>query len=120
MKLFAKADAWLPTATLAAAGVTLTVTRNGVATADVPAVVGQTAFVNKADGATRVTVGDRDYIVRLADFPYPEPALGDRFTETVGGVEAVYEVMTPDTGEPAWRLSEATGVSWRIHAKQVS
>lgn len=104
-----------------AAGVDVTYAR-GAQTLDVTAVVGRTAYAQTAPspGGASLVYGDRDYLILAADLTLGEPAEGDRVTETIEGVACVFECMKPDTGEPAYRYSDATRTVWRIHVKQVA
>ena len=73
---------------------------------------------NLIDGA-RIEFGDRDYLITAADLTFGEPALGDRITESIGSEGSrTFEVMTPNTGEPAWRYSDQGRTVWRIHTKE--
>jgi hypothetical protein len=120
--LFDKMRTWLPDMEQRAAGVTggVTYTRGATVLTEVPAVVGRTVFASNQMGGARVEFGDRDYLIAAADLTLGEPALGDRITETIDGAAVVFEIVTPDTGEPAYRWSDGeTRVTWRVHTKRV-
>ena len=123
--LFEKARAWLPDQLQAAMGVgPVTYTRVGGGTLTLEPWVGRTLFAaNREAGGASVTWGDRDYLVRREELAAGgaefEPAEGDRLAETIGGVACTFEVMRPDTGEPAWRWSDAGRTTYRLHVKQV-
>ena len=115
MTLFGRAKSWLPATAKLAAGVTVTYARGGT-TATVSALQGRTVFASVQEGGPRIEFGDRDYLILAADLIlFGEPAIGDRVTD--GG--EVYEVLTPGTGEPAWRWSDPAHISYRIHTKRV-
>jgi len=80
---------------------------------------GRTVFASNLEGGARIEFGDRDYLIAVADLTFGEPRTGDRITETVGGVDYTFEVMTPDTGEPSWRFSDQGRTVYRLHTKQV-
>lgn len=104
-----------------AAGTAVTYTRGATVVPLDDALVGRTAFVSNQQNAARVEWGDRDYLIPVASLvALGEPADGDRIGETVNGTALVFEVMTPSTGEPAWRYSDATRTVFRVHTKQVA
>lgn len=125
--LFAKARDWLPAQMQAAAvsGNTLTYTRTGhtVLTLTNIAWEGRTVFATNVEGGARIEFGDRDYLIPVESLVLTgtavEPAIGDRITETIDGTATIFEVMLPDTGEPAWRYSGPDRNVWRIHTKEV-
>lgn len=117
--LFELAQDWLPDMVQLAAAASVTYAR-GVTTATVTAVVGRTVFASNVEGGARVEFGDRDYLITVADLvaanaAWTEPAIGDRITDADG---KIFEVVTPDTGEPAWRYSDPQHTVWRIHTKR--
>jgi len=118
--LFAKARAFMSTGLQAAAGVSVTYSRVGETALTLTAVPGRTVFSSTLDGTAKIEFGDRDYLVESADLTYGEPALGDRITEVIDGTTTVFEIVTPNTGEPAWRWSDPAHTRWRIHMKKVS
>lgn len=97
------------------------------ATADLTgrAWVGRTAFARTGvEAGAAVVWGDRDYLIPVADLaaggvPF-EPDRGDRIAHTRAGVTVTFEVMTPDTGEPEKRYSDAARTVWRVHTKEVT
>lgn len=108
----------------AAFGRTVTYTR-GAASATVTPWVGRTLFAREPQepGGAAVVWGDRDYLLPVADLAtagFALPARGDRITEVVNGVTAVFEVIQPDTGEPEWRYSDQTRQVYRLHTKRVN
>jgi hypothetical protein len=117
--LFEKARDWLPAAVQAAAGVSVTYAR-GVTSLAITAVVGRTAFASNQMGGPRIEWGDRDYLITVEDLTIGEPAIGDRVTEVIDGTSIVFELVTPDTGEPAWRYSDPQRTVYRLHMKRVS
>jgi len=119
LNLFAKARSWLGTQAANAAGVSVTYVR-GATELSLTAIVGRTVFSSINEGGPRVEFGDRDYLIEAADLTLGEPAIGDRIKETIDGVLTMFEVMTPNTGEPAYRWSDAAHTRWRIHVKKVS
>jgi hypothetical protein len=125
--LFERAKTWLPEQMQRAAvsGNTLTLTL-GVETIDLTDIAwpGRTVFSSNVEGAARIEFGDRDYLVPATAIVFAsdqiEPQIGMRFRETIEGVVRVFEVITPDTGEPAWRYSDPGLTVWRIHTKEVT
>ena len=100
-----------------AGGVSIIYTR-GAKSITMTAIPGRTVFAsNMVDGA-RIEFGDRDYLIAVADLTFGEPALGDRITEAVTDGTRIFEVMTPNTGEPAWRFSDQGRTLWRVHTKE--
>lgn len=117
--MLAKARAFLSAGLQTAAGVSVTYARQGETTLSLTAIPGRTVFSSTLDGAAKIEFGDRDYLVEAADLTYGEPALGDRITEVIDGTTTVFEIVTPNTGEPAWRWSDPSHTRWRIHCKKV-
>lgn len=74
-----------------------------------------------------VAVNERDFLIRVADFPAafrdpdqraPEPREDDWITQTIAGRKYVFRVAPPTYGnEPAWRYADATQTRFRVHAK---
>lgn len=99
------------------------VTGNTV-TLDSQAWVGNNAWRSQLDGAHTLEYGDRDYLIPAEYLVFAattfEPQRGDRITETLNGVVEVYEIISPDNGEPAWRWSDPQHTIYRVHTKQVS
>ena len=100
-----------------AGGVSIRYTR-GAKSITLTAILGNTGFAVNMDNGPRLIWGDRDYLIAVADLTFGEPALGDRITETVNGTAKVYEVMTPLSGDPAWRHSDHGQTMWRLHVKE--
>ena len=125
--LFQRAKTWLPEQMQRAAvsGNTLTLTL-GAETIDLTDIAwpGNARFTSSVEGQARLEYGDRDYLVPVASIVFSggqiEPQVGMRFRETIEGTVRVYEVLTPDTGEPAWRHSNRELTVWRIHTKEVT
>lgn len=73
-------------------------------------------------GGSVTVAQSHDWIVRaddLAPLGFPvEPKVGDRITETVGGLIRVYEVMRVGGGEH-FRDSDPVGTDLRIHSRLV-
>lgn len=85
------------------------------------------ATVGRSDFETHTEFGietaeARDYLVLAADLVLAgsavEPVRGDQITETIGGVEHVFEVRAPG-GAPPWRWSDQNRLTMRIHTKYV-
>jgi hypothetical protein len=104
----------------AAAGVSVTYSRTGQSSLTITAVPGRTVFSSNQDGGARIEFGDRDYLIEASALTYGAPALGDRIAEVIDGVTTTFEIVTPNTGEPAWRWSDPSHTRWRIHTKKVS
>lgn len=119
MTMFADARTMLSTGLKDAAGVSVVYSR-GETSLSITAIPGRTVFSSNQDGGARIEFGDRDYLIVASDLTYGEPALGDRIAETIDGTSTTFEVVTPNTGEPAWRWSDPAHTRWRIHTKQVS
>lgn len=120
MNLFAKAREWLGEKMQQAAGVgELSYTRGAEAITLEPW-VGRTVFSSNTLNGARVQWGDRDYLIRVSELSLGEPQEGDRIAETIEGVDCVFEVRTPDTGEPAWRFADPGRTMYRLHVKRVA
>lgn len=126
MGLLNRAESWLNTKLGQAAGVAITYSRGAESvsiTADSGYCwVGRTGFSSNRVGGARFEWGDRDYMILPAAIAakFGEPQDGDRITETVNGVVCVFDVLRPDTGEPAWRWSDPARTRMRLHVKQVA
>jgi hypothetical protein len=116
--LFSRARTWIGAKVQAAAGVSVLYVR-GETTLPLTVIVGRTAFSSNVADGPRVSWGERDYLVEAADLTVGIPALGDRITEVIDGTTTVFEIVTPDTGEPAWRWSDQGRTRWRLHVKKV-
>ena len=118
MNLFQKARSFLPAQEQRAAGETVTYAR-GAESLTLTAVVGNTVFATNVEGAARISFGDRDYLIGVADLTLGAPRIGDRVHHVVGGAALVFEVQDLDGGEPAWRHSDPDRTTWRVHVKRV-
>jgi hypothetical protein len=104
-------------------GVRVSYTR-GAETIALTAVVGQTIFASNAVDKAAVVIGDRDYLIAVADLTFGVPKRGDKITEVIDGVAVVFEVEQPSAShgsmpdEPACRYSGPSRVTWRIHVKR--
>lgn len=107
-----------------AAGRTVVYMRSGVSSM-LTAWVGRTLFAvnNPNAGAARVEWGERDYLILVASLVIGgvtvTPLKGDRITETIGGADVTFEIMSP-SGEPAWRYSDVGRTLYRVHCKRVA
>ena len=103
-------------------GVSVTYTR-GTTSAVLTAIPGATVYSSIADGGARVEIGQRDYLIAVADLVLggvvTAPAIGDRIQETVNGQALVFECQTPDNGEPAFRYGSQWRGWYRLHTKRV-
>lgn len=86
--------------------------------------VGRTVFASQMEGAASIEIGDRDYLIPAEDLQVGgvqfEPNRGDQLAETLEGTTEVYEIVSPNTGEPAWRWSDPQHTIFRVHTKQVA
>jgi hypothetical protein len=109
------------TADAAGTGVSVTYTR-GATSATIVATASrenQDAVTSPTPGA-RVDDRERDYLIAYADLTaagFDAPAAGDRITETLNGVAAVFEVTKPRT-EPAWRWADVQRTRVRVHTRK--
>lgn len=123
MNLFERSNAWLERALGNAAGVEITYTRgiDSVVIEDVE--VGRTAFASNMHNAARLEFSERDYLIPAASLilggQAVTPRKGDRIAEVVAGELLTFELMTPATGEPAWRYSDPERTFLRVHVKRV-
>jgi hypothetical protein len=105
------------------AGRTVTYTRKSdAATLDLTAWVGNSHFDrDQADPGAARDMGERDYLFAVADLVISgtafTPAKGDTITETINGTATRFAVA-PNAGEPAWRYSEQTRLTIRVHTKR--
>lgn len=108
---------WLADQLAANAAVTVTYVRHNTRV-QVAATVSNSQF-QSTDGNGVVEVWEsRDYMVKVADFPFREPARGDRIIEKVGDVTTTYDVVTP-RGVPLFHYADAFRHSMKIHAVAV-
>lgn len=115
---FNPTDGWLAEAVQTAAGETVTYTR-GARHETVTATIGQTVFSSNLEGGARIEFGEADAIIKVGDLPFGVPEEGDRITRTMGGLPVVYELATPDTGDPSHRY-DPDRAEVRMHLKRVS
>jgi hypothetical protein len=71
-------------------------------------------------GAVRIS--DRDYLILVSDLAIggrlTVPTIGDRITETIAGVEQVYEIR-PRDGDGPWQHNDHTKTIYRVHTERV-
>lgn len=118
--LWDTARTWLPDMLQASAGVSVTYAR-GAERITLTAVVGRVAFLSQSEGegARRVELADRDYLVVASDLTFGVPREGDEIIEEIDGSEVRFSVSRPLNGEPSWRWSDPQRTQYRIHAKRV-
>lgn len=119
MGKLARAQAAIIRRKKAAEGRTVTVTRRATKYT-LTGWYGRGLQTNQADSGARVEISEREFFFTVADFTTAElgaPKIGDRFQ--VDGETVTFEVMTPATGEPAWRYSDSERTFFRIHTKRV-
>ena len=119
MSRFDTAQAALIRRKKAAEGKTVTYTRKATS-ADLTGWLGQGLQVNQADTGARIEVSEREIFFAVADLEtagFDKPQIGDRLL--VDGESVRWEVMTPNTGEPAWRYSDTQRTMVRLHTKRV-
>lgn len=110
---------WLAGKLEDAAGVSVTYTR-GVESVTVTAVVGRTAFSSgDQGGGRRLEFSERDFLIRASELVLGGRAVEPERGDTITHDGERFELMTPETGEPAVRESDPLGTKWRIHAKRV-
>ena len=95
--------------------------RRGANSVDLDATVGETTFdVESAHGIE--TWEARDFLIRAADLVLEAaattPARGDRIAQVVGAKTLIFEVMAPGDA-PAWRYSDRSRRTFRVHTKLV-
>jgi hypothetical protein len=124
--LMARGMTFLGDALKTGAGVVVSYTRAN-RTATLTAVAGdqqQQAQPRLTTQAAVIAWSQRDYLILAADFADAgfagPPQKGDRITESVGGAETVFELLSGPSGEPCWRWSEADRLTYRCHTKRVS
>jgi hypothetical protein len=87
--------------------------------------LGNTLFAGLTEQDVSVQWGEIDVLFVAADLVLPTtgattPHAGDRLAFTLQGTAMVFEVASPDTGEPAWRWSDHFRTRLRVHCKRVS
>lgn len=128
MGLLERGVEWLTAKQEATDSVTVVYSRDAHSKS-MPAVVGRTLFSPQGYGSSNgglstaaVEWGDRDYLIRVEHLVLNglavKPQRGDRLTQVIRGVPAVFEISTP-TGEPPWRYSDEAQTTFRIHCKRV-
>ena len=122
MGLMASGTAFLNRSVKATHGVTVVYSR-GAVSATLTAVVGRTVFSRNTPNGAAVEIGERDYLINVADLVLSgsavEPVKGDRITEVINGISLVFEIVPP-LGEPAWRYSDPSRTKYRLHMKKVA
>ncbi len=123
--LRSRAQAFLNRTLSVSDGVSVAYSREGLSVT-LTAWIGRTVFRQDMANGTggQVVFGDRDYLFPVAslvlDGVAVEPRQGDRITQTVGGLARTFEVLTPETGDPAARYSDPQKTVWRVHTKEVT
>ena len=73
--------------------------------------------------AQRITGSIHKDIIGIADTAIGgqriEPDEGDTIKHEIAGKVAIFEVMSPGGDEPAWRYSDGTRTTYRVHVKQI-
>jgi hypothetical protein len=106
------------------AGRAVTYTR-AAATVELNATLGRTEFQQVDDQGFVIQAFARDYLLVAADLILSgdteptTPAAGDTITETIAGVDYVYEVMSLGNGE-VWKYSDPYRNMIRVHCKETS
>lgn len=107
-----------------AAGASVTYTRKADASAVTLTAIEAETTVHSGELPGRVQVGERDYILAVADLMVAgaevKPQIGDRIAQTLNGSACVFEVMDPWPGEACWRYSSQWRSRYRVHTKKVS
>ena len=103
-------------------GTTITVQRGGRSIVDVTAEPAINEFyVENGDGYA-IRHEARDYVVAVTDYDFgtgaEKPKRGDRFYETVAGVEHVYEALPMPGGVPVFQPADIDGEYWLIHTQR--
>lgn len=104
-------------------GTTVAISRGPQTTAGVTVEPYQNDYtVEEADGLVTV-MSIRDFLVLVTDYVIGgrvvAPQRGDRFTETIGGVEYVFEAA-PLPGMPVAQWTDTDGGKWLVHTKKVT
>jgi hypothetical protein len=107
--------------------VTYSRTVNGsVRSASLTGWVGNTLFAGLTEQNVSVQWGELDMMIVAADLilapttGLTTPHNGDRLAFSHAGVSMVFEIASPDTGEPAWRPEGQYRTRYRCHLKRVS
>lgn len=125
MGLLNDAGAWLAGMLQTGAGVSVTYSRvaDPNDTLSLTAWVGRSATATDPGSIRYMQWGERDYLILASDLvangSRVEPQIGDRQTETISGVEHVFEVCSDANGQH-WRWSdEQSRTMYRLHTKRV-
>jgi len=112
--MLADGAAWLAGQLKASAGRDVSVS-DGTSSITVTATIGSSRFEGQTTSGTAEVWESRDFIVTpddLADLG--DPSHGWTITDTLEGVEVVYEVRTP-AGVPEWHYADGFRQTIRIH-----
>lgn len=105
-----------------AAGVTVTIRRNGIASAPVTAVRGSSEFIRESDENGSASWRTLDYLIAVADYVIDgvvtQPQGGDLIEEAIGGIVATSEVVLNPGEKPT--LSDSGETQYRIHTQRVA
>lgn len=104
-------------------GTTVTLRRGSLETTLVPTVLGsQLLKITAEEGTSQTVRTDKDFFILateyLIDAAAVEPERGDRITEVIDGVTAVYEVL-PYGDEKEFRWADEFRKVYRIHTKRI-
>ena len=95
--------------------------RRGDLEVQVNATIGRTVFRDENGYGTGTHHVSRDFLIRGEDLVLGgqrvEPEAGDEVLEPGETLTRVHEVMSPTRDDPAWRYSDPTRVTLRIHTK---
>src|SRR6478735_1506964 len=117
--MFDDAQAALIRRKKAAEGRSITITRRATQYT-VTGWYGRGLQTSSDQSGARVEISEREFFFAAADLVtagLDEPKQGDRFL--VDGETVTWEAMTPTTGEPPSRYSDAERTIFRIHTKRV-
>lgn len=85
--------------------------------------LGRTVFASNVQGKGRIEFGELDLMIRADELIVSGskilPAKGDSIALTLNGTAMTLDLMTPQTGEPAWRYSDPQRELLRVHCKRV-
>jgi hypothetical protein len=105
-----------------AAGTQL-VCRRGVEAIEVDGTPGQTTFQTVDDNGAVQQFQSRDFLILAEQYAFGgrrcAPERGDRIQETIGGIDKLYEVMSPDLANPPFRYCDIQQTLLRVHTKLV-
>lgn len=104
------------------AGTTVTISRRGDITKNVPAIVGNTR-TEVQDGEAQITERQRDYLIDRTAYVLggfsTEPKVGDRLEEEVEGAVKRFEVWPLTPGTSPWSWSDRNRKRFRIHTREI-